>query len=120
MNIHSSLQSPPAGDSQVFDVGQQKDMLRATGNIPAEHLNCRELPGSSGKAGGSGSWERLEEQDHQERLWQPQGQFTVVLHKDLLLAAARCGVTVASRFPLSQAHTNTGLLGAPEGGLTLP
>lgn len=65
VNIHSSLQSPPAGDSQVFDVGQQKDMLRATGNIPTEHLNCRELPGSSGKAGGSGSWERLKEQDHQ-------------------------------------------------------
>lgn len=64
-NIHGSLQSlPRAGDSQVFDVGQQKDMLRATGNSPTEHLNCRELRGSPGKAGRRkwGSRENSKEQ----------------------------------------------------------
>lgn len=65
-NTHSSLHSPPAcclpaGDSQVFDVGQQKDMLRATGNSPAEHLNCRELLEAGGRQerGGSLSSQRL-------------------------------------------------------------
>lgn len=38
----------------MFDVGQQKDLLRATGNSPTEPLSCRELPGSQGKAGGMG------------------------------------------------------------------
>lgn len=57
-NTYGSLQSPPAGDSQVFDVGQRKATFRATGNSPTEHLNCRELPGRLGKAGGSGGARR--------------------------------------------------------------
>lgn len=56
----------------MFDVGQQKDLLRATGNSPTEPLNCRELPGSLGKAGRE---ERAQgELPSSQRLWQPQGQ----------------------------------------------
>lgn len=62
-HTHGSLQSPPAGDSQVFDVSQQKDMLRATGNSPMEHLNCRELPGSRGD--GRRKWGSLENSQEQ-------------------------------------------------------
>lgn len=116
-NTQGSLQSLPAGDSQVFDVGQQKDMLRATGNSPTEHLNCRELPGSPGKAGRRkwGSRRTARSRPSSQRLWQAQGQSThafVLSHQDLLITAAHPRVTAASLpLSLSHTHTNTVLLG---------
>lgn len=108
-NTHGSLQSPPAGDSQVFDVGQQKDMLRATGNSPTEHLNCRELPGSLGKAGRRkwGSWENSKEQTIQQEALASTGTIRrafVLSHQDLLITAAHPRVTAAS-LPLSLPYT---------------
>lgn len=99
----------------MFDVGQQKDMLRATGNGPTEHLNCRELPGSPGKAGRRkwGSRENSKEQTIQQEARQAQGQSTrafVLSHQDLLITAAQPRVTAAS-LSLSHTHTNTVLLG---------
>lgn len=89
----------------MFDVGQQKDMLRATGNSPTEHLSCSELPGNLGKAGGGrGATEQLGARPSTQRLWQPQGQSAVFSHRHLQIAAAHPGVTPAS-LPLSPQQT---------------
>lgn len=88
----------------MFDVGQQKDMLRATGNSPTEPLNCRELPGSLGKAGGSGvvGQERSKERGHPVRGSGNSRENSVFSYQDLLIAAAyprvTCGLPSLSRY----------------------
>lgn len=59
----------------MFDVGQQKDKLRATGNSPTEPLDCRELPGSLGKQEREAGQQRGARPSN-ERLWQLEGQST--------------------------------------------
>ena len=81
----------------MFDVGQQKDMLRATGNSPTEHLSSSELPGNLGKVGGRrGATEQPGARPSTQRLWQPQGQSAVFPHRHLQIAAAHPRVTLAS------------------------
>lgn len=103
-NTHGSLHSQPAGESQVFDAGQQKGMLRATGNSTTEHLNCRELPRSLRKAGESRRARRAaRNRPSSEWLWQELEQSTVFSHQDLLMEAAHPRVTAAS-LPLPPPH----------------
>lgn len=69
---------------QVFDVGQQKALLRATGNSPMEPLNCREL-GKAGGGGGRGGGEPARRTAIQREALATSGTCTVFSYQDLLI-----------------------------------
>lgn len=70
----------------MFDVGQQKDMLRATGNSPTEHLSCSELPGNLGKAGGRRGATEQPGDDHPPRGFGNHRDNPLCFHRHLQIA----------------------------------